>query len=305
MKHAKSHRVHPWIGGLAEWVEGDTAFLSVAFTWKVKEAFSRAVFLKAQGFKVKAGGPGLFINSMRKELESVAEVGGTYPDAIRFHNPQATMASRGCSVGCWFCIVPKMEGKDFTLIPDFPVRPILCDNNLSALPAKYQDHILARYKETGVTLMDCQEGFEPLTFTDEVYHRWKPNYKGPWRFAYDELKERPQVLRVMEMLKAENQKKKRVYVLIGNEPYVACMSRIYETIEKGCDPHAQAFIPLNSLDKEPQAKFDWTVQKLKDVCRWTNAWMWKKVKFEDYDRHMKTSKVGEIAARRMSQEVLL
>ena len=160
-------------------------------------------------------------------------------------------------------------------------------------------------KETGVTLMDCQEGFEPLTFTDEVYHRWKPNYKGPWRFAYDELKERPQVLRVMEMLKAENQKKKRVYVLIGNEPYEACMSRIYETIEKGCDPHAQAFIPLNSLDKEPQAKFDWTVQKLKDVCRWTNAWMWKKVKFEDYDRHMKTSKVGEIAARRMSQEVLL
>jgi hypothetical protein len=30
-----------------------------------------------------------------------------------------------------------MEGLTFTLLPDFPVRPVLTDNNLSALPAKY------------------------------------------------------------------------------------------------------------------------------------------------------------------------
>ena len=83
----------PWSDGLAEWTEGDTAYLSIAFTWK------------------------------------------------------ATFASRGCPVGCWFCIVPKMEGKAFTLLPDFPVRPILCDNNLSALPVDYQrfvDRIASR-----------------------------------------------------------------------------------------------------------------------------------------------------------------
>ena len=91
----------------------------------------------------------------------------------------------------------------------------------------------------------------------------------------------------MRMLKAEPMNKKRVYVLIGNEPFEACMARIYETIENGCEPHVQPYIPLNSLQREPQAKFDWTVQKLKDVARWANAWMWRRFKFDEYDRTIK------------------
>src|SRR5439155_3832901 len=121
----------------------------------------------ASGLQVRAGRPGLFTRP--HYLDGVAEVGGDFPDAIVHHHPDATVASRGCPVGCWFCIVPKMEGRVFTLLPDFPVRPILCDNNLSALPAEYQDHIVARYKATGVPLLDANSGFEPKTFTDEVY----------------------------------------------------------------------------------------------------------------------------------------
>lgn len=283
-----------WIGGLAEWTEGDTAYLSVAFTWKLNEAYSRALFWKAQGFKVKAGGPALFLVSMKHILADVAELGTDYPDAIAHHNPQATFASRGCPVGCWFCIVPKMEGLEFKLLDDFPVRSILCDNNLSALPAKYQDHIVSRYQAEGIPLLDANSGFEPLTFSEEVYRRWKVINRGPWRFAYDETKERDQVLKVMRMLKDENQKKKRVYVLIGNEPFEACMARIQETIDNGCEPHVQPFIPLNSLYREPQARFDWTVQKLKDVARWANAWVWKKCKFEDYDKQLGHGRPVEI-----------
>ncbi len=26
-----------WVGGLAEWIEGDTAYLSVAFTWRLPD----------------------------------------------------------------------------------------------------------------------------------------------------------------------------------------------------------------------------------------------------------------------------
>src|SRR5271166_829807 len=140
--------VTAWTGGLAEWVDGDTAYLSVAFTWKLPDAYQRAVWYRAQGYHVRAGGPGVF--TRKHWLGDVADIGGTIPDAIARHNPQATVASRGCPVGCWFCIVPKMEGKAFTLLPDFPVRPVLCDNNLSALGADYQDHIIARYKATGV-----------------------------------------------------------------------------------------------------------------------------------------------------------
>lgn len=288
----ENHKKIGWSGGLAEWREGDTNCISVAFTWRLEEALSRAVFAKAQGLKVKVGGPAVFLTSMQKLFREIAEVGGDYPDAVCRHNPAATFASRGCPVGCWFCIVPKMEGREFTLIPDFHVRPVLCDNNLSGLPADYQDYIIARYRETGVKMTDANSGFEPLTFTTEVYERWKPLVNeggGPWRFAYDEMKERARALVCMKMLKDEPQKRKRVYVLIGNEPFEDCMRRITETIAHGCEPHVQPFIKLNSFHREPHAQFDWTVQKLKDVARWANGFVWKRAPFSEYNRYRKNT----------------
>lgn len=281
-----------WIGGLAEWQDGETTFLSVAFTWKLDEAWGRAMFAKSMGYKVKAGGPALFLAKMKHKLVDVAEVGGDYHDAVARHNPDATIASRGCPVGCWFCIVPAMEGKSFTLLPDFPVRPILCDNNLSGLPSDYQDLIVSKYNKAGVKLRDANSGFEPITFSREVYDRWKPlinEGKGPWRFAYDETKEKPQVWQVMKMLEAEPPRRKRVYVLIGNEPFAECMQRIKEVIDNGCEPHVQPFMKLNALERIPDCRHDWTVQKLKDVARWANGWVWKKAPFADYDRHRKNA----------------
>lgn len=276
-----------WIGGLAEWVEGETAYLSIAFTWKIDEAITKARYHRSVGRRVLAGGPALFIDQMKKILEPYAEIGKEHLDAVRYHNPLATIASRGCPVGCWFCTVPKMEGETFTLIPDFPVRPILCDNNLSALPVEYQEYIIGRYKSEGIPLLDANSGFEPMTFTEDVYRRWKTVNRGPWRFAYDETKERDDVHRVMRMLKDEPGKKKRVYVLIGNEPFEECTRRIDEVISMGCEPHVQPLMKLNSRDRTPWVRFDWTEQKLRDVARWANGFVWRSVPFVEYDRSYK------------------
>ena len=278
-----------WVGGLAEWTEGQTTLLSVAFTWRLEEAIDRARFALACGQRVRVGGPALFTRrDIRDELAMYgAEVGGDYPDAVVRHHPLATIASRGCPVGCWFCIVPKMEGLTFTLLPDFPVRPILCDNNLSALPPEYQDHIVRRYQETGTPLLDANSGFEPKTFTDEVYARWRVINKGPWRFAYDESGEREDVARVMRMLRDESPKRKRVYVLIGNEPVEACMARIREVIAWGGEPHVQPYMKLNALYRRPYPRFDWSEQSLRDVARWANRRLWRYMEFPDYNRHFK------------------
>lgn len=278
-----------WSGGLAEWQEGDTTYLSVAFTWKLDEAYSRAQFAKACGQRVIAGGPALFLVKMQHELVDVAEIGKDYPEAVTRHNPDATFASRGCPVGCWFCIVPAMEGREFTLFPDFTPRPILCDNNLSALPTDYQRHIIRRYQDAGVPLLDANSGFEPRSFHRYVYLRWKAILRGPWRFAYDDMGERREVLRVMRMLEGEPAKRKRVYVLIGNEPYAECMQRIKEVIANGCEPHVQPYMKLNALEKVPHARFDWTVRRLQDVARWANGFVWKRAPFEEYDRHRKNA----------------
>lgn len=276
-----------WVGGLAKWIEGDTCFLSIAFTWKVHEAIDEALFQSNfYGRKVIFGGPGVFQKQVRQLLEPIAEYQEAFPDAVRFHNPMATRASRGCDVGCWHCIVPAMDGKEYTFLPDFPVRPILCDDNLSALPMDYQKFVVKRYQDEGVPLLDANSGFEPKTFTDEVLSIWKPINRGPWRFGYDEIGERDDVLRVLKMLKGVPGKK-RVYVLIGNEPIDVCMQRIREVIENGGEPHVQPLIKLNSLDKAPWVRHDWTLQKLRDLSRWANTFMFRWLPFDEYDKNKK------------------
>lgn len=288
-----------WVEGLAEWIEGETTYLSVAFTWKLEEAYDRALFARAQGMKVMAGGPALFRPAVTEErktdsefvrakarLGEIATVGGSYPEAATKHNPLATFASRGCPVGCWFCVVPAMEGREFTLIPDFVPRPILCDNNLSGLPAEYQDFIVERYMAADVKIKDANSGFEPRSFTPDVYARWKPLINaggGPWRFAYDDLQERREVHAVMKMLAGERRERKRVYVLIGNEPFAECMQRIQEVIDAGCEPHVQPLMKLNALTRSPWVRHDWTDQKLRLVARWANRRIWKYAPFADFD----------------------
>lgn len=270
-----------WSGGLAEWVEGNTVFISVVFSWNLPQAYSKAIWYKSQGFKVRAGGPALFVNTNRKYMADVAELGGEV-DALIHHNSQATIASRGCPVGCYFCIVPKMEGKEFTLIWDFIPRPILCDNNLSALPIEFQEHIIRRYQETDIPLLDANSGFEPHTFTEDTYNRWKVINRGPWRFALDEMGELEDVRRMMTILKDEPANKKRVYVLIGNEQIQSCYERIMKVIEWGGEPHCQPIMSLVTLEKRPQVRFDWTEDLLHDMARWANRWLWRNIPISEY-----------------------
>jgi hypothetical protein len=281
---AEGYSLGQWSNGLAEWVDGDTAFLSIAFTWRLNDALARAHALRAEGYRVRAGGPALFRG--KHLLESVAELGGDVPDAVRYHNPMATTASRGCPVGCSFCIVPAMEGKTFTYLPDFPVRPVLTDNNLSALPVEYQHHIIGRYRRAGVPLLDANSGFEPATFDEDVFERWRGINEGVWRFAYDETREREDVRRVIQMLRRRgvSARKMQVYVLIGNEPFDACMARIREVIDWGAEPYVQPVVKLNALTREPWVRYDWgSAQRLRQVQRWCNGRFWRKHTFAEYN----------------------
>lgn len=279
-----------WVDGLAEWTEGDTAYLSVAFTWRLNEARDRALWYRSLGYKVRAGGPGTF--RPHNYLADVAELGGAIPEAVIRHNPLATIASRGCPVGCSFCIVPKMWGKEFTLIPDFVPRPVLCDDNLSALPVEYQAHIIERYQSAGVSLLDANSGFEPRTFDQGTWERWTRALRGPWRFGYDDMKEREDVRRMMALLRSNGVKprKMQVYCMIGGEPMAECLQRIHEIIEWGGEPYVQREMKLNALEKTPWVKHDWTLERLGAVARWANRRVWRYARFDEYDANVKTSR---------------
>lgn len=271
----KSH----WVGGLATWTDDDTAFVSVAFSWMLPKALEKCIEYSDEGYIVRAGGPAVWVRP--KYLAEIAEIGGEV-DALVHHNSSATIASRGCPVGCYFCVVPTMEGKDFELLWDFVPRPILCDNNLSGLPIHYQQYIIKRYEFEDVPLLDANSGFEPRSFDEDCYHRWKGINKGAWRFAFDEIEEEFEAHRTAMILKDEYASKKRVYVLIGNEPIQSCYERIMKVIEWGCEPHVQPMMALNTLEKHPMVKYDWTEKHLRDMARWANRWMWRKLDLRDY-----------------------
>lgn len=93
----------PWSEGLAHWRDEETrtAFISVAFTWKLREVNEIARYYGALGYRVRAGGYG--VNAVREKikrgthhLSGLVELGGDVPDAVVRQNPEATRASSGC-----------------------------------------------------------------------------------------------------------------------------------------------------------------------------------------------------------------
>jgi hypothetical protein len=286
-----------WISGVAHWREGETAFISVAFSWRLGDARKIADAYRSDGVsRVVIGGPGTY--TQKEFCREFAEVPTSrIPDVLFRHNSMATRASYGCPVGCFFCCVPKMDGRVFTLLPDFPVRPVLCDDNLSALPVKFQEHIIGRYVAEGVPLLDANSGFEPKTFDDECFRRWRPILRGPWRFGFDEATEGADVARVFKMLKDISPRRKQVYTMIGHEPFDVCMGRIRTVIESGGEPYVQPIMKLSTLEKKPWVRHGWTPLLLRQVQRWVNRHLWRKTPFKDYNASAKTLPPVRIPSR--------
>lgn len=266
-------------------LDADLVCLSVIFSWHAPTAREIALRMKDHGAEVWAGGPGLF--ALAQWWREQTGMDATHGLDARFDRQRGnyawTFASRGCPVNCYFCIVPRLEGTAFTLDWDFQPAEHLCDNNLSALPVEFQEHIIQRYRETGTVLKDANSGFEPRTFDEGTYQRWKPILKGPWRFALDEMRELDDVERMMKILSSEPSGRKRVYVLIGNEPIEACHERALKVIEWGGEPYCQPLMPLNALSRDSlKVRHDWTIPKLKDFARYFNRFGWRQFPLNQY-----------------------
>lgn len=56
-------------------------------------------------------------------------------------------------------------------------------------------------------------------------------------------------------------------------------------IDGDCQPHVQPLMKLVALERDPHVRFDWTAQKLRDVARWSNGYVWRKASFAEYYRY--------------------
>lgn len=262
----------------------DAVYLSLVFSWHAPIAKEIALRVRSHA-EVSVGGPGIFALAKwwKRETGLEATTGLDWRFERQRGDYRMTFASRGCPVNCWFCVVPRIEGTAFTLDHDFRPAPILADNNLSALPVDFQDEILARYAAAGVRLVDANSGFEPRTFTEDTFRRWRGPLIGPWRFALDTASEAPFVERMMAILRGERARRKQVYVLIGNEPLASCYERARKVIEWGGEPYCQPVMPLNALSRDQlMVRHDWTFTRLRDFARFFNRHLWRSLDLREY-----------------------
>jgi hypothetical protein len=100
--------------------------------------------------------------------------------------------------------------------------------------------------------------------------------------AFDELQEGRAVSAMLAILGEVPAKRKQVYVLVGNEPIAACYERCQKVIEWAGEPYCQPFIPLNSLERRPSVRHDWSEQALADFARYYNRHLWRSFPIRSY-----------------------
>lgn len=273
-----------WPKRAIDWIEHDTAFVSVPFTWDLPQAFSRCVFLREQGYKVRAGGPA--VSLMPDYLADVAKIGGQV-EALKHHNPNATFTSRGCPNRCAFCAVPIIEG-DLYEMKSWERKPIICDNNLLACSQAHVDKVLDSLK--GIKNVDFNQGLDARHLSDYHAGRLAELDLKFVRLAWDHSSLESQVMLAIQNLRDAGipRNKIRVYVLFGYQDTPEdALYRLQTLKDIGVWPNAQRYQPLNALEKNKYVNetVGWTDRELRRYARYWNKLHWLAgVPFDEYER---------------------
>lgn len=270
-----------WVGGIAEWGDGNTAYLSVVFSWDLPRVYSRAIFLSLQGYRVLAGGPAVLANP--NYLAGVAEISGEVRDAISHHNSSATFTSRGCVRKCKFCIVPQIEGV-LVELDSWPIRPIVCDNNLLACSRKHFDDVVDKLKP--LSNVDFNQGLDVRLLTSYHANRLAELDFKCIRLAWDHIRDESIFRSAFKLLvdAGISANKVRVYCLIGFEDTPEDALYRLETIrDLGALPNPMRYQPIDTLRKNSYVSPNWTNSELVRYMRyWQNLRYTSRIPFQEF-----------------------
>lgn len=270
-----------WQKRVVEQSHNGTSKLSVAFTWHLPDAYQRAVWLRSMGQHVIAGGPAVAL--MPDYLADVAEIGVDWPGALEHHNPLATFTSRGCIRRCSFCAVWRTEGK-LRELDDWPIRPIVCDNNLLACSMAHFDRVIDRLKS--LSWVDFNQGLDARLLTSHHAARLSELQRPMVRLAFDHVKTEGQFLSAFQLLRDAGLPAKaiRVYVLFGyNDTPDDALYRLRLVQSLGARPNPMRYQPLDTLVRNSYVDPNWTQGELKRYHRYWSRLRWlEHIPFEEY-----------------------
>ena len=251
--------MYSWRKGIAQWRVKDQLYLSVVFTWHLPEA--RKICLLS-GQKPVVGGPA--VKLLPDYLADVANIEqSTIFPVLEFHNPMATFTSRGCDNKCGYCAVPKIEGK-LTELKDWPVRPIICDNNLLGCSQRHFDNVIDRLKV--LPFVDFNQGLEADLFTAHHAARMAELKQPMVRFAFDHISEESKVIDAINIAKAAGLKSLGCYVLFNfNDTIEDFRYRIKLLKSKGVSPFPMRYQSLYTLQKNSYLEKGWSQEVIRKI----------------------------------------
>ena len=269
--------MHQWKKNIVSWRMGRALYLSIPFTWMLPEAREQATKHKGPVF---AGGPA--VDLMPGYMSSVAILDEPPPiSPLAMHNPMATFTSRGCVNQCGFCAVPKIEG-GLKELSDWPIRPVICDNNLLACSRKHFDRVIDRLKT--LPAVDFNQGLDARLFKPHHARRIAELQNPKVRFAFDWMGMENHVADSVSLARKHGLKNLGCYVLIGfRDTPEDALYRLKKVQEWKIDPNPMRYQPLDSLKKNDCVMEPWTHKKLQDMVRYfSNMRFFRAVPFDEY-----------------------
>ena len=260
--------MYQWEKGLAKWQVGDTLYISIPFTWLVKEAEKTAKNWKG---KVLMGGPGLMKPTYCEGFSPVL-----------FHNPAATYTTRGCPNRCPFCAVYKLE-PDFIELTDYRPAPVICDNNFTAATRKHQEMVI--YRQRIYPLTDFNQGLEASRFTPELADLLGM-IKCRVRFAFDSWDEETEVYEAIKLCRQRSTDDIGVYCLIGfDDTPEDARARLELVRSWDIRPNPMRYQPLDAEHKNDYILpgSGWTEYEMRRIMKYYSRLRWyEHIPFEEF-----------------------
>lgn len=221
--------------------EVDEVHISVTFTWDIPVAERLKKEWKDVA-PVKLGGPAL--GDSGKEF-----IPGMYL------KPGYLITSRGCPNKCWFCDVPRREGRSVRELPIMQGHNIL-DSNLLACSRKHIESVfemLSKQKMGRILFTGGLEAARLRTWHIKALRKLKPQRMY---FAYDTAGDLKHLVRVAPMLGKAGFTRHHLYcyVLIGwrGDTFKEAEKRFRRVMELGMCPIAMYY-----RDKTSKKPHDW------------------------------------------------
>lgn len=270
-----------WSGGLVDWQDGKTCYISVVFSWQMQKAFSKSIFWRSMGYDVVVGGPAVYYRP--KMFAQVATVSNGLDDVVSRHNPNATFTSKGCIRNCPFCIVPTAEG-DLIEFDSFPIRPIVCDNNFLAVSRNHFDRVIDKLKS--LHGIDFNQGLDARLLTAYHADRLRELDIPVVRLAWDHIGIENQFMRSWELLIEAGFKPSQIqsYVLFNfNDTPEDALYRLQTIKNMGGYPNPMRYQPLDSDKRNQYVHPNWTEHELRRFMRyWSRLKYLEFIDFKDY-----------------------